>query len=123
MITWVNHNYTTLIELFFFFSYAAVIYKSFGTKSIGKYSYNKEAVTSGELKLNVCMRINCCCSLFVCLFCFGCLYTNFKLFLSQAPAVPGDYEVRYYPAWLKSHYTGYRHSIYLLAKFNVNTSE
>ncbi len=31
----------------------------------------------------------------------------------QAPTTPGEYEVRYYPAWLQGTYTGYRHSSYV----------
>ncbi len=31
----------------------------------------------------------------------------------QAPTAPGEYEVRYYPAWLQGIYTGYKHSSYI----------
>ena len=35
---------------------------------------------------------------------------------TQAPDVPGQYELRYYPAWLSDRYTGCRHDIFWAAK-------
>ena len=35
---------------------------------------------------------------------------------TQAPDIPGQYELRYYPAWLSGSYSGYRHEIYWAAK-------
>ena len=35
---------------------------------------------------------------------------------TQAPDVPGQYELRYYPAWLSGSYTGYCHDIFWAAK-------
>ena len=35
---------------------------------------------------------------------------------TQAPDIPGQYELRYYPAWLSGSYTGYRHDIFWAAK-------
>ena len=43
---------------------------------------------------------------------------------TQAPDIPGQYELRYYPAWLSGSYSGYRHEIYWAAKqFTVSGNQ